>query len=94
MAYETSNPPALISQGIGGTAGTRIWMYVDGDASATIDALDYFTNGYDLGMKVGDNLILVDTATPLTTWHRLETSSATAFNVALGTTIGSATSGD
>jgi hypothetical protein len=95
MAYETSNPPMLVSQGIGGPAGSRIWVYVDGDAAGTVDAADYVSNGSALGMKVSDNFVLVDTATPLTTWHTVDTVTAGgAANIDLGTTIGSATSGD
>lgn len=95
MAYEVTNPPALVSQGIGGPAGTRIWVYVDGDAAGTVDAADYISNASDLGMKVSDNVLLVDTATPLTTWHVVDTVTAGgAGNLDLGTTVGSATSGD
>ena len=92
MAYATSNPPKLVSQGIGG--GGKIWVYVSADAAGTVDALDYITDGYALGMRVDDIVFVVDTATPLGTLHRVETASATAFNLALGTTVGSATSGD
>lgn len=95
MAYEASNPPRLLSQDIGGTAGSRIWIYIDGDAAGTIDAAGYIADGDALGMKLNDNVIVVDTATPLTTWHRVESVTAGgAVNLALGTTIGSATSGD
>lgn len=94
MTYAVSNPPKLISQAIGGTAGANIWVYVSADAAGSVDADGYFTNGALLGMKLNDNVIVVDTATPLTTWHRVETVNAATVNVALGTTIGSATSGD
>ena len=95
MAYDTANPPVLVSQAIGGGAGYRTWLYVDGDAAGTVDAADYITNASALGMASKDNFILVDTATPLTTYHTVETVTAGgAGNIGLGTTIGSATSGD
>jgi hypothetical protein len=53
MAYATTNPPKLIAQGI---AGQREWLYSSTDPSTTVDDSDYFTNGYQLGMRVGDKL--------------------------------------
>jgi hypothetical protein len=85
----------LVAQGIGGPAGSRIWVYVDGDAAGTVDAADYISNASALGMKVSDTFVLVDTATPLTTVHVVDTVTAGgAGNLDLGTTVGSATSGD
>jgi lipid-binding SYLF domain-containing protein len=94
MAYSTGNPPALIAQGLGGYG--KQWMYVTAaDAAGAIDAADFITNGSDLGMKVSESVIVVDTATPLTTFHRVESVTAGgAADLALGTTVGSATTGD
>lgn len=94
MAYSTSAPPALVSQGIGGYGKT--WMYVTAaDAATAIDANDFITNGAALGLSVSDTVIVVDTATPLTTFHRVESVTAGgAADLALGTTVGSATTGD
>jgi len=94
MAYSTSLPPALVSQGIGGYG--KIWMYVTAaDAAAAIDANDFITNGAALGMGVSETVFVVDTATPLTTLHRVESVTAGgAADLALGTTVGSATTGD
>jgi lipid-binding SYLF domain-containing protein len=94
MAYSVSNPPALVAQGIGGIG--KMWMYVTAaDAAAAIDANDFITNGSALGMSVSDSVIVVDTATPLTTFHRVESVTAGgAADLALGTTVGSATTGD
>jgi hypothetical protein len=92
MTYAVDNPPVLITQAI---AGPRLWLYTDGDAAGTVDAADYFSNGDALGMKVNDILILNDTATPLITTHVVQSVTAGgAANVGLGTTIGSATTGD
>jgi len=51
MAYSTSNPPAIETQAIN---GRRRWSYVSADAIATVDGAGYFSNGFDLGMKLGD----------------------------------------
>lgn len=53
MAYGSTNPPVLIGQGI---TGFREWRYVSADPSTTVDDADYFTDGYTLGMRVGDQL--------------------------------------
>lgn len=92
MAYVATNPPALIIQSI---AGPRVWTYSSADAAGTVDAAGYFANGDALGMKVNDLVIVTDTATPLQTMHVVQSVTAGgAANVGLGTTIGSATTGD
>ncbi len=58
MAYATSNPPACVSEQIGG-AGS-IWVYKDGDDKAAVTAADYFSNGSALGMEAGDILHHID----------------------------------
>ncbi len=57
--YSTSNPPALITQRVGASAGA-IWWYTSVDAIAVVRFTGYFTNGDALGMKVGDMVIVVD----------------------------------
>lgn len=67
MTYSTSNPPAGISFGVGaGTGGPTLWVYKSADDDATVNGSDYFSNGDALGMKVGDPVLVVDTATPKT----------------------------
>lgn len=63
MAYSTSTPPVLAAQPI---AGARTWTYSSADAIATVNTTGYITNGDALGMKVGDLVIVTDTATPTT----------------------------
>lgn len=63
MAYATTNPPALQVQAI---AGPRKWVYSSTDAIATVNTSGYFSNGHALGMRVGDQVEVVDTATPTT----------------------------
>lgn len=59
MAYSTSIPPKLIAQGI---TGQREWLYSSVDPSTTVDDTDYFSNGYQLGMRVGDKLTSIVTS--------------------------------
>jgi lipid-binding SYLF domain-containing protein len=92
MTYAVTNPPALVTQSI---AGPRIWIYKSADAAGDIDAAGYITNGDELGMKVNDLVLVIDTATPLHTTHVVRTVTAGgAVNLDAGTTVGSATSGD
>jgi hypothetical protein len=64
MAYATSNPPRLVTQPI---AGLRMWQYESTDAVATVRVSGYFTNGYDLGMRKGDIIVVLDSdASPIT----------------------------
>ncbi len=63
MTYATSNPPRGIPFGM---SGPTLWYYSDGDTNAAIDATDYFSDGDDLGMAVGDPLVHFDTAGVMT----------------------------
>lgn len=58
MAYSTSNPPKLSAQPI---AGPRLWIYTSTDVSTDVDDAGYFTNGYLLGMRVGDVVHVIET---------------------------------
>lgn len=93
MSYDTANPPALIAQKIGG--GGRVYVWETAEAAGTVDANDYISNGHALGMRASDTVVLVDTNTPLTTMHRVESATAGgAADLAVATTVGSATTGD
>lgn len=75
--YSTSQPPFKLFGGITGSRKT-IWGYESVDASATVRAASYITNGGDLGMKVGDLVICWDTATPQIFCCQVITVSSTA----------------
>jgi len=61
MAYSTSNPPALVSSQLGSTSG-KFWVYDSADAATAVRVSGYITNGYDLGMVVGDVVDQIDSA--------------------------------
>lgn len=95
MAYSTSNPPALLSQLVGGAY--RKWVYKSADPAATVDAAGYITNGGALGMKVNDLVEVVDTNLGIVTIHKVASVSSTfpgAVNLADGTVVGTATNTD
>ena len=79
MAYATSNPPQLVQGTVGGV-GAQVWSYRSTDASATVDGAGYITNGGELGMRVGDIVIVTDTdaSPPAVSVHGVNSVSATA----------------
>ncbi len=61
MSYDVANPPRLMVPARS-TDNPQMWAYHDGDPKEDINGADYFTNGVELGMKVGDCLYSFDTA--------------------------------
>ena len=59
MAYSTSTPPALVSQRVGADGGA-VWILKSTDDIGDVLASGYITDGDDLGMEVGDVVIVVD----------------------------------
>ena len=95
MAYATTNPPRkIIASGIDNSQAGNVWMYTSTDAAATVAGSQYFTNAYDLGMKVNDLVIVVDTGTPLITSHRVSTVTTGASVVGYGTVSAGVTIGN
>jgi hypothetical protein len=85
MAYSTSNPPALDVQAIN---GPRKWTYSSTDPIATVNTSGYFTNGDALGMKVGDVVVVTDTATPTTSLAVVaDVTAGGQADIADGTTV-------
>ena len=89
MAYDTDFPPIVLGMGgIGGARANNLWHYTSDDPSTDVDASGYFTDGFDLGMKVGDVMFVIDADdTFLQTTH-----SVTVVDAATGlATISAAT---
>lgn len=59
MAYAVTLPPKRIGGGIG--AGGSLWLYQSADVHTDVDAADYFSNGWSLGLRVGDVVLVVET---------------------------------
>lgn len=76
MSYATSNPPVCMVPRVG-TSGIALWGYTSTDVHTDVDADGYFSNGYDLGMKVGDVVFVnKSSATIGTTVHYVTTVTA------------------
>lgn len=90
MAYSTDNPPALVSQGVGGNY--REWVYKSTDPLTAVRVNGYFSDGYDLGMRVGDKVTIVDTdASPIDTAIAVvSVATAAGVNLTDGTELAGA----
>lgn len=114
MAYATSNPPKLVwssltrgsdahpgsptTHGVNGK-GPQMWVYTSTDVSTVVDADGFFTNGYNLGLRLGDLVICNERvsggATTLTTMHAVSKSTATGgCDLSNGTALTTVTDSD
>lgn len=71
MAYSGStqlsslaNPPIALSIPIGGLGnvggpGGTLWLHKTTDSFANVSGADYFSDGYQLGMKTGDPMLVI-----------------------------------
>ena len=94
MAYSVNNPPKLVSQPI---AGVRFWSYASTDAATDVDANGYFTNGWDLGMRAGDWVLVYDsdsTHGQITSHVVKSASKAGGVNLSDGVSVGGAADAD
>ena len=57
MAYVTTNPPVKVWSTLAGASG---WYYTSDDQASDVDLIGYFTDGHDLGMRVGDVVYIID----------------------------------
>lgn len=60
MAYSTSAPPVLVIPSRDGSTAA-IWAYASADAISVVGGSGYFTNASNLGMKLGDIVIVRET---------------------------------
>lgn len=75
MAYSVTIPPMKIAGGVGNSPS--LWVYNSVDVHTDVDASGYFTNGSELGMKVGDMMLVgKTTATIGATLHYVQTVTA------------------
>lgn len=82
MSYATSNPPVLMVPAIGNFPA--IWAYKSADDDASTNAASYYSDGVTLGMKVGDFVLVYDTATPKGSLHYVASVSGAAATTAFG----------
>lgn len=88
MAYAGKDQVSLVSGSISGTNG-RVWLYWNDeeDADATIVGSGYFSDGYTLGMRVGDLVMAIEKPTAKYKMYQVASESDPAVTVAAPTTI-------
>lgn len=108
MAYTTANPPRLVWGSLTGItkystdglkpSGVNMWLYTSTDVSTAVDAAGYFTNGFELGMRAGDLIIVQERvsggSTFLTTMHAVADASTSSTDIADGVAVTSVTDSD
>jgi hypothetical protein len=84
MAYNQNNLSLLV-QGRG--TATSLWIYRSADAIATVRAAGYISNATDMAMRVGDVVLVHDTATPTHQWCLVIAITSGAADLSDGTAI-------
>lgn len=94
MPYSTTNQPIAITNG-GCGLGPKWWFYSSTDNATTVDVPGYFTDAKNLGIAVGDYIIVVDNdASPIiSTTHRAVSYSGNTLTITTGDTYNTGTSG-
>jgi hypothetical protein len=81
MAYASSNPPQLVASADDGST-PQLWAYVSADASAVVAGTGYFADANNLGMRVGDTILVSESdngyAAVLHTVSAISAGAATA----------------
>jgi hypothetical protein len=88
MAYDaTVAQPVMIAGGVG--LGPRIWTYSSVDAVTLVRVAGYFTDGWSLGMRKNDIVLVLDNdASPITgSWCWVSAASSTSVDLSDGVTI-------
>lgn len=74
MAYVSNQLNVLVPH-VG--QGPGLWHYIGVDVHTDVDAADFFADGDDKGMRVGDNVLVNDSTTPFgATLHQVTVVTA------------------
>lgn len=90
MAYAgttstSPNVPILQTQSI---AGVRTWHYTSTHISSDISAVNFFTDGLELGFKVGDQFMHHTSTGGIITSHSVLVVGSTTTDISAGSTVG------
>lgn len=96
----SANPPSLTTQGIASqgihkttpSTGTRgytpkTYEYNSTHTTTEVTTAGFFTDGKDLGMSLGDELIVVGSTTYARSMHIVNAVSSTGVSVSTGTSL-------
>lgn len=81
MAYNAANLTR-----IGGASNGDLWFYTSADAIATVNTAGYFNDASNM-LAVRDVIIVVDTATPTTSFVNVLSNASGVVDVSDGTAI-------
>ena len=81
MAYNAANLTR-----IGGASNGDLWFYTSADAIADVNTAGYFNDASNM-LAVRDVIIVVDTATPTTSFVNVLSNASGAVDVSDGTAI-------
>ncbi len=81
MAYNAANLTR-----IGGASNGDLWFYTSADAIADVNTAGYFNNASNM-LAVRDVIIVVDTATPTTSFVNVLSNASGVVDVSDGTAI-------
>ena len=97
MAYAgttstAANPPFLISQGVGSTGGVTFaeWRYESTHTQAEAAATGFITDAQDLGMSLGNSVLVVGSTTYVISHHVVNAVSSTGATLSAGLLVSSA----
>ena len=90
MAYAgtTSTSPNVPVMQVQAIAAFRQWVYTSTHISSDIAVANFFTDGLELGLKVGDQLMHVTSTGGIITSHSVLVVGSTTTDISVGTTIG------
>jgi hypothetical protein len=95
-ASSIANPPVELLNALGGagnsiTPGTAVWRYTSTNTATEFTTSNFFTDGYQLGMKVGDIVFCVY-QTSVGSTSPIPYMGCVAVSSTSGVTLASATS--
>ena len=97
MAYAgttstSPNAPQLRTQSMGSTygGGSREFLYKSTHTQAEVAATGFITDGFYLGMKVGDRVEVHGSTTYVVSMHAVSTVSTTGATLSAGLLVSSA----
>lgn len=95
MAYSTSSPPSLLVGSFTAESGQQsIWTHYSADTGAQAQVTGFITNGAKLGMKVNDIVLHTNSATGITTTHRVVSVGTDSVDLTDATAFASGTDSD
>ena len=104
MAYQgttstAANPPRLMVQGIGSTVSstaisasprTAVWVYGSTHVQSDVSSTGFFTDGYKLGMRLGDVVMVYGSSTFIQSQHVVNVVTTTGVGLSAGLIVSSA----